>query len=64
VDRSIRIVLQLDQNFEPYRIMFKELKGKWQLTSQRFCKEMVVPQNIKILFFEGGLQFFKDYCFS
>jgi hypothetical protein len=56
-------VQQLDQNFEPYRIMFKELKGKWQLTS-RFCKEMVVPQNIKILFFEGGLQFFKDSSFS
>jgi hypothetical protein len=40
MNRSIKIVRQLEKVFEPYRMMFKELKGKnKQLPSQYFCKE-------------------------
>jgi hypothetical protein len=40
VDRSIRIVQQFKQVFEPHLMIFKELKGKKkQLPSQCFCKE-------------------------
>ena len=44
LDRNTRNVRQLEQNFEPYRMMFKELKAIKQLTSQCFCKEKGNPQ--------------------
>jgi hypothetical protein len=40
MDRRVRIIAQLKQVFEPYCIMFRQLKGeKKQLQSQCFCKE-------------------------
>jgi hypothetical protein len=40
MDRSIKIVRQLEQVFEPNHMMFKELKEKKkQLSLLCFCKE-------------------------
>jgi hypothetical protein len=40
--RSIKIVRQIEQVFEPYRMMFKELEEeKKQLPSQSFCSRIL-----------------------
>jgi hypothetical protein len=64
LDRSTRNVRQLEHNFKPYRIMFKELKGKKQFISQCFCKEMETPKILKLLFFEGGRNYSRFLAFS
>ena len=43
-DRSTRIVRHIEQNFDLHRMMFGDLKGKKQLTSQCFCKKMETPK--------------------
>jgi hypothetical protein len=66
VDRSIKIVQQLEQVFEPYRVFFKELQEEKQLPIQRFLTH---KQSAKILtymhFLEGGdEQLFADFYLS
>ena len=61
MDRSIKIVRGLEEVFEPYCILFKELNGKEkkkkkkkrQLSSQCSCKGKRTQKNTKVVFFGG-----------
>ena len=73
MDRNIKIVLELEQVFEPYRIMFKELTGKENETKKAAFITMFLQrkQNThththKILkqCFLGGGQLFACFHFS
>jgi len=63
MDRSIKIVWELQQVFEPYRMMFKKFKGKKRSCSHRsvFAKKKN-PKKYSA-FFLGGGQLFKDFLF-
>jgi hypothetical protein len=51
MDRSIRIFRQLEQVFEPYRILFKELKERKSSSHHSVsAKKMETPKNTKTLF--------------
>ena len=51
MDRSIRNVQLLEQVFESYRMMLKELKDKISSSHHKaFAKKRKTPQNIKTLF--------------
>jgi hypothetical protein len=55
MDRGIKIVPQVEQVFDLYRMMSKELKErKKQLPSQWFCKEKKKKRNIKLFLGGGG----------
>jgi hypothetical protein len=65
--RSITTVRQLEQVFEPHRVMFKELKKKKkkQLLSQCLCKRK--ERHYKILhcfFLGGGVNYLRTFSFS
>jgi hypothetical protein len=67
--RSIRIVPQLEEVFEPYRMTFKEFKQKKKrnsFPSQGFCKEKTLTI-LKFLGRQGrgaGRQLLRDFRFS
>jgi hypothetical protein len=67
MDTSIRIVRLLEQVFEPYRIMFKELKEKRSSSHHKaFAKKRKTRQNTKTLLGcrgEGG-ELLADFRFS
>jgi hypothetical protein len=54
MDSSIRIVRQLEEVLVPYRMTFRDLKGKkQQLPLQYICKENNERRNSNALFAEG-----------
>jgi hypothetical protein len=62
MDRNIKLVRELEQVFEPYRIMFKELTGKDKETKKTGFITMFLQskqntqthiQNTKVVFFGG-----------
>lgn len=58
VDRSIRIVWQLEQVLKPYHMMFKDMKGgKKQLPSQYFCKKKKSTKILKHCFLDADFRF-------
>ena len=67
MDRGIKIFRQLEQVFEIYRVMFKELRGGGESS----CDHNVSAKKIKtlvnaktLLFFGEGGQLFADFRFS
>jgi len=65
MDRSIKIVRQLKQIFEPYRTIFKELKGKKKLhLSQSFLQRKKHWKIVRCCFGGGGGKLCADFRFS
>jgi hypothetical protein len=60
VDRSIKILQQLEQVFKSYRMMFKELKDKKKHLPNTGEKEKKILKHWQ----EGGHQVFADIYFS
>jgi hypothetical protein len=61
MDRSFKIVPQLEQVCGSYCVMMKELKGtEKQVSSQCSCKEKENNTNTKILWGSGFLLFAED----
>ena len=68
MERSIKIVRQIEQVREPYRMMFKELRGKKkQLPSQCFWKEkkkIKKKKHKKHCLERGALNYLRIFYFS
>jgi len=64
MDRSTKIIQLFEQVFEPYHMMFREMKGEKKSARYNNVSEKKNTKKLKRFFWGGGHQLFADFCFS